>query len=130
MKANSRRDDKLAFDEADVYDSARPGTPHRLVTSLVRITGLAPGSQVLEVGAGSGQFTRPLRAAGPEVTALEPGDRLRTLLAKHAADDPGITVRGGFFEDFTAPDGSFAAVVSANVRGRQRTLRCQRPLGR
>jgi SAM-dependent methyltransferase len=116
VKANSRRDNKLAFDEvADVYDSARPGIPHRLVTSLVRITHLAPGDSVLEVGAGSGQLTMPLRAAGPEVTALEPGDRLRALLTKHAADDPGITVRGGFFEDFTAPDGSFAAVVSANA---------------
>ncbi|MGW2892651.1 class I SAM-dependent methyltransferase [Streptomyces griseoruber] len=116
MKANSRRDNKLAFNEvADVYDGARPGIPHRLVTFLVRIAGLAPGDQVLEVGAGSGQLTRPLRAAGLEVTALEPGDRLRALLARHTADAPGITVTGGFFEDCTAPDGSFAAVVSANA---------------
>ncbi|MFJ3043818.1 class I SAM-dependent methyltransferase [Streptomyces tendae] len=116
MKANTRRDNKLAFDEvADVYDSARPGIPPQLVTSLVRITHLAPGDSVLEVGAGTGQLTRPLRAAGPEVTALEPGDRLRALLAKHAADDPGITVTGGLFEDYTAPDASFSAVVSANA---------------
>ncbi|MFI7020145.1 class I SAM-dependent methyltransferase [Streptomyces sp. NPDC050164] len=116
MKANTRRDNKLAFDGvADVYDTARPGIPHHLVTSIVHVAGLAPGDQVLEVGAGSGQLTLPLRAAGVEVTALEPGDRLRSLLAKHTADDLGVTVRGGLFEDFTAPAGSFAAVVSANA---------------
>ncbi|GGZ70109.1 class I SAM-dependent methyltransferase [Streptomyces bluensis] len=116
MKANTRRDNKLAFDKvADVYDTARPGIPHHLVTSLVHVTALAPGDQVLEVGAGSGQLTLPLRAAGVEVTALEPGERLRSLLAKHTADDPGVTVTGGFFEDYTAPNGSFAAVVSANA---------------
>ncbi|WP_055529649.1 class I SAM-dependent methyltransferase [Streptomyces graminilatus] len=116
MKANTRRANRSAFDEvADVYDTARPGIPHDLVTSIVRETGLAPGDQVLEVGAGSGQLTLPLRAARVEVTALEPGGRLRCLLAKHTADDPGITVTGGFFEDYTAPGGSFAAVVSANA---------------
>lgn len=116
MKANTRRDNRVAFDEvADVYDTARPGIPRRLVTSVVREAALAPGDQVLEVGAGSGQLTLPLRAAGVEVTALEPGDRLRALLARHTAEDLGITVTGGFFEDYTAPEGSFAAVVSANA---------------
>ncbi|MFL4910746.1 hypothetical protein ACJ6WF_48560 [Streptomyces sp. MMS24-I2-30] len=57
MKANSHRDKKLAFDEvADVYDSARPGIPSRLVTSLVRITGLAPGDQVLLIHPVTGRY--------------------------------------------------------------------------
>ncbi|MDX3232552.1 class I SAM-dependent methyltransferase [Streptomyces sp. ME19-01-6] len=119
MKANTRRGNRLAFDEvAAVYDQARPGIPDHLVTTIVDITGLAPSDPVLEVGAGTGQLTMPLRAAGVEVTAVEPGERLRALLSKRTAGDSGVTVLGGFFEDLPdlqAPAGTFAAVVSANA---------------
>ncbi len=116
MRANTRREARMAFDEAsELYDQARPGIPDRLVTSIARLTGIAPGDRVLDVGAGTGQLTLPLRRAGLEVTALEPGARLRALLSEHTAHDTGVTVHGGLFEDFTAPEQSFSAVLSANA---------------
>ncbi|RLU81108.1 hypothetical protein CTZ27_33240 [Streptomyces griseocarneus] len=117
VKANTRRDNRLAFDTvAEAYDRARPTMPHGLIVSIVRITGMWNGDRVLEIGAATGQLTRPLRAAHLNVTALEPGERLRALLERNVAGDPGVTVRPGLFEDYdSSDDGPFSAVFSANA---------------
>jgi SAM-dependent methyltransferase len=43
--------------------------------------GLAAGTRVLEIGAGTGLATGPLLAAGAEVVAVEPGENLAAVLA-------------------------------------------------
>jgi hypothetical protein len=66
---------------------------------------------VLEVGAGAGQLTGTLVAAGFDVVALEPGAALRE---RGTARAPGALFRAETFEDLQ-PDGRFDAVFTSNA---------------
>ena len=115
MKANTNREGRLGFDlVVDDYEMGRRDIPRRLVEEIVDATGLASGSTVLEIGAATGQLTRPLLATGLRVVALEPGDQLRGRLAVRLGDNPSLSVRGGFFEEFSSAE-PFAAIWSANA---------------
>lgn len=119
MRANSDRSLRLAFDRvADDYAAARPAMPAEAVAAASAVAGLQPGDHVLEVGAGTGQLTAPLRAAGLRVTALEPGGELRKRLAARFAGDDAVAVRGEIFEEYRGdePHGApFTAIASANA---------------
>lgn len=57
-----------------------------VIDRVVRTAGVAPGDQVLEVGAGTGTLTRALSAAGAAVVAIEIDQRLRPILDEELAD--------------------------------------------
>ena len=65
---------------------------------------------MLDLGAGTGQATGPLLAAGLQVTAVEPGPNLATRLQ---GAHPAANVLVARAEDVDLPDGSFDAVVAA-----------------
>lgn len=95
---------------ADDYAAARPPYPPELWARL-RARGLVrSGRAALDLGAGSGQATGPLIAAGMHVTAVEPGPRLAGLL--HAAF-PSADVRVARAEDVELPDSVFDLAVAA-----------------
>jgi SAM-dependent methyltransferase len=97
---------------ADEYDAARPPYPVALWDEIRRLGVLQAGHRALDVGAGSGQATGPLIAAGLEVTAVEPGTRL----AGHIRDAyPAATVLGGRAEDVELSPASFDLVVVATA---------------
>ena len=115
MRANTRREQRLAFDAvADEYQAARPEIPLPAVRAAVQVARLAPGASVLEIGAGSGQLTAPLRTCGLRVTALEPGTAMRARLRARFATDPQVIVRPELFEAY-ASGARFAAVAAANA---------------
>lgn len=64
---------KIALDgygrAASTYHLARPRYPREAVDRLVDCLGLDAGSHVVELGAGTGIFTRQLIDAGPRVSA-------------------------------------------------------------
>lgn len=116
MKANTSRGGRLNFDQvAEEYDTGRPLYPVSLVERVRNTTSLEEGARLLEIGAGTGQLTCPLRNAGFRVVALEPGERLRERLIAHVSEDTAVTVRDDFFEEYDGSDGPFAAVWSANA---------------
>jgi hypothetical protein len=83
MRANTRLDHRLAFDRVAVeYDDGRPTFGYDLIQSVADMTGLVPGDQVIEIGAGTGQLTAALLSMGLVVTALEPGAAMRAILAE------------------------------------------------
>lgn len=91
------------FDEdARLYDRARPDYPSAVIADLVELTGIGPGSRVVEIGPGTGQATRALAATGAHVTAVELGVDLATVLRENVR---GIDVEVviGEFEDWAAP---------------------------
>ena len=91
----SRR--SLFSKSAEEYD-ARPGYPSRLFDLLRERCGLAAGTEVLEIGPGTGQATGPLLGLGASVVAVELGSEFAALLRQRFGGRP-LRVEVGPFED-------------------------------
>ncbi len=72
--------------------------------------GLEPGTAVVDLGAGTGKFTRYLVATGAHVTAVEPVDAMRARLS---AALPQVTALAGSATAIPLPDRAVDAVVCA-----------------
>lgn len=104
MSANEQR---LSFGKAAAhYDSIRPTYPAEALDWLL---GAEPRT-VVDLGAGTGIFSRVLAAAGHHVIAVEPDPLMRERLVSVS---PHITTVAGSAEDIPLPDGSVDAVVAA-----------------
>ncbi|MBW9093869.1 class I SAM-dependent methyltransferase [Microbacterium jejuense] len=105
--------DPMHFDGmADAYGAARPPYPDALWRD-VRASGLLrPGRRALDLGAGSGEATRVLGAAGMEVTAVEPGANLAAVLARRL---PEVTVVRSRAEELSLAPATFDLVVAATA---------------
>ncbi|HSN11109.1 MAG TPA: methyltransferase domain-containing protein, partial [Propionibacteriaceae bacterium] len=97
---------------ADEYALARPPYPRELYARLARLGVVGEGTRVLEVGAGSGLATADLVALGADVTALEPGPRLATLLRERV---PEAAVRVTTLEDADLGENAYDAAVAATA---------------
>lgn len=122
------------FDRAaERYDRGRPEYPTAAVRRLLDALDLAPGRRVLDLGAGTGKFTRALVPSGATLLALEPIDGMRKVLARRLPSVPWID---GTAEAIGLPDASVDAVVSAQafhwfdpVRAAREVARVLRPRG-
>ena len=91
------------FDEdARLYDRARPDYPAALFADLVELTGLGPGTRVIEIGPGTGQATRSLAATGARVIGVELGPELAAVLAENVRGTD-VEVVTSAFEDWAPP---------------------------
>lgn len=90
------------------YDRVRPGPPEAALDWL-----MPPDCGVaVDVGAGTGLFSRALRHRGTQVVAVEPDDRMRVVLA---ARSPGIAVVAGRGEAIPVQDASADGVFVASA---------------
>ncbi|UNZ16133.1 class I SAM-dependent methyltransferase [Streptomyces sp. 891-h] len=89
------------------YDRARPRYPDAMVN---RIVTAAPGTDVLDVGCGTGIVARQLHAAGCRVTGVEPDTRMAAWARQH-----GLRVDVAKFEDWDPAGRSFDAVVAGQT---------------
>jgi SAM-dependent methyltransferase len=88
---------------AEEYDGLRPQAPRQAVDWLV-----PPGCAVaVDVGAGTGLFTRRLAGRAAQVIAVEPDARMRKVLT---ARSPGVRVIEGRGESIPLPDAAADAV--------------------
>lgn len=98
-----------SFDRAsDPYRRARPEYPADAIGWLVP----RPAARVLDLGAGTGKLTRGLVAAGHDVVAVEPLDRMRDALMEEV---PQARVLAGGAERIPLPDGNVDAVTVAQA---------------
>lgn len=102
------------FDEvAELYDQARPDHPEQLFDDLFALAEIPPGkSQILEVGCGTGQATRPLARRGCRVVCVEPGPHLVRIARRNMAEFPRVTIVNSRFEDFDAAGAIFDMVLA------------------
>jgi SAM-dependent methyltransferase len=91
---------------ARLYDRARPGYPPDAVGWMLGPT----ARDVVDLGAGTGIFSRLVASLGHRVTAVEPDPDMRAQLA---ASDPALAVLEGSAEAIPLPDRSVGAVVAA-----------------
>lgn len=88
---------------AESYDRVRPGPAPRALDWLV-----PAGCQVaVDLAAGTGLFTRALIGRVPKIIAVEPDDRMRSVLA---ARTDGVRVLEGRGEALPLPDSSVDAL--------------------
>jgi len=97
------------FDQvASVYEESRPSYPR----AALKLLDVRPNRRVLDLGAGTGKFTRLLAGAGAEVTAVEPLAAMRAELAKAV---PSAKACAGTAEDIPLPDAAFDLVTIAQA---------------
>jgi ubiquinone/menaquinone biosynthesis C-methylase UbiE len=97
---------------ASVYERARPGFPDAAVDWLCDHLEISSTTRVLDLAAGTGRLTRPLRERTSQIVAVEPMPQMRDVL--HAAL-PDVEVLDGTAEQIPLPTGSVGAVVVAQA---------------
>jgi SAM-dependent methyltransferase len=100
------------FANGSLYDEVRPDYPEASIATILAAFGLNRSSRVLDLGAGTGIFTRQLQAHVGEVVAVEPSPSMReTMLATTL----GVTVLDGRDDAIPLEDASVDAVVVAQA---------------
>lgn len=119
---------------ADLYVRGRPDYPPEVDAWLRDTLGLQAGVSVVDLGAGTGKFTRRLLQTGAHVIAVEPVPAMR---AKLAAALPEADTHAGTAESLPLGDASVDAVVCAqafhwfaNAAALAEILRVLKPGGR
>lgn len=97
---------------ASAYERGRPDYPAGVANWLTGALDLGPGRTVVDLGAGTGKFTRYLTATGATVIAVEPVDGMREKLVQAL---PDVRALAGTAEAIPLPDASVDAVVCAQA---------------
>jgi SAM-dependent methyltransferase len=98
--------------EASTYTRGRPDYPAQLSEWLRAQLALHAAATVVDLGAGTGKFTRLLCATGARVLAVEPVDAMRTQLARLL---PQVTVLAGTAQAIPITTGAAQALVCAQA---------------
>ncbi|MCW5653905.1 class I SAM-dependent methyltransferase [Hydrogenophaga sp.] len=118
----------------DTYIQGRPEYPAELSTWLGEVAGIRAGSIVVDLGAGTGKFTRLLLALQAETIAVEP---VADMLSRLVRDVPGAVGLQGSASSIPLPAASADVVVCAqafhwfaNTAALDEIVRVLRPGGR
>eukprot|EP01116_Phalansterium_solitarium_P022338 TRINITY_DN7335_c0_g1_i1.p1 TRINITY_DN7335_c0_g1~~TRINITY_DN7335_c0_g1_i1.p1 ORF type:complete len:264 (-),score=99.72 TRINITY_DN7335_c0_g1_i1:8-799(-) len=98
--------------QVDAYETARPSYPPQIVDRLISVVGLKPAASVVELGVGTGKFTRLLTPYKLNVIAVEPAAGMRT---KFAQLFPDITLVDGTGESIPVESGTVDAILIAQA---------------
>jgi SAM-dependent methyltransferase len=96
----------------EAYERGRPDYPEAAISYLASSLALTPSDLVVELGAGTGKFTRGLLAAGLRVLALEPVSGMRRQLRRGL---PAVPLAAAVAEALPVRDGAAAAVFAAQA---------------
>jgi ubiquinone/menaquinone biosynthesis C-methylase UbiE len=97
---------------ADRYERSRPDYPTAAIRRLRRALRAGPGTTVVELGSGTGKFTRAIAPWGAARIAIEPTPGMRRVFRDVV---PEVPVLDGTAEAIPLPDGFADAVVCAQA---------------
>jgi SAM-dependent methyltransferase len=100
------------FSDAQAYERGRPACGPEVVEVLSQTLGLGPRAPVLELGAGTGKLSRAVVNGGLDLTAVEPLESMRAVLAEAIG---AARVRVGTAESIPLQDQSVDAVLAADA---------------
>ncbi|OCB86743.1 S-adenosyl-L-methionine-dependent methyltransferase [Sanghuangporus baumii] len=95
--------------KAELYDSVRPSYPPEALSNIRKLVAGKSGLNVVEIGCGSGKFTRVLLAhpeweqSIKELKCIEPNEGMRAVFSK-TVDDPRVSLSEGTFDATGVPD--------------------------
>lgn len=96
----------------DAYERGRPEYPKEAIECLVEALGITRQSIVVDLGAGTGKFTKLLIPYGPKIIAVEP---VEGMIRKFKALYPETEVMVGTAESIPLPDQSVDAIIAAQA---------------
>jgi SAM-dependent methyltransferase len=96
----------------DTYVRGRPDFPPAALEWLKEDLGLRPGTVALDLGAGTGKFTRLMARSGAQVIAVEPS---AAMLGRLMRELPAVTALRGTAQAIPLADSSVDAVVCAQA---------------
>ncbi|MBX3034905.1 MAG: methyltransferase domain-containing protein [Bdellovibrionaceae bacterium] len=103
----------VGFDRAgEEYHKGRPEYPPESVSFVIDHLGLTPESSIVEVGAGTGKFTKLLFERGLNVIATEPVPGMRTKFQELL---PTAKIIDGTAENLTLPGMSADVIIAAQA---------------
>jgi SAM-dependent methyltransferase len=94
------------------YERGRPDYPPEAIARLAEVLELRPGRAVVELGSGTGKFTRALRSTGARLIAVEPSEGMRAVFRSQV---PDVELLDGSAESIPLLDGVADAVVVAQA---------------
>ncbi len=103
---------RRGFENGPLYDAARPTYPDEALARLVATFDLGAATRAVDLGAGTGIFTRQLLSRVGSLTAVEPSASMREVLE---ASTPGVTVLDGRDVAIPLADDSADLVVVAQA---------------
>jgi len=103
---------KMGFGNGALYDAARPDYPDDAIDYFAAAFGLNQSMHVLDLGAGSGIFSRQVRPFVGRVTAVEPSASMRDSFRTAQAD---MEILDGSDVSIPLDDDSFDAVFVAQA---------------
>ncbi|HNW45514.1 MAG TPA: class I SAM-dependent methyltransferase, partial [Elusimicrobiales bacterium] len=95
------------------YDAHRPGYPVELAQDVIRISGIPPGGEMVEIGCGTGQATRPYAERGYRLTCLDIGPETAAKARENFRLLPNVTVLVSSFEDWTPAHNNYDLAIAA-----------------
>ncbi len=93
----------------------RPHYPKELFDKLVNDTRLPKSAELLEIGPGTGQATKPLAERGFHITAVELGRELAAKAREVLTGHPNAQIISGDFENADLPRKHYNLVYSATA---------------
>jgi ubiquinone/menaquinone biosynthesis C-methylase UbiE len=103
---------KTGFDNGSLYDAARPNYPDEAIAYFVAVLGLDSSMHALDLGAGSGIFSRQLRPFVGRVTAVDPSASMRESFRSADSD---MEILDGSDISIPVEDASVDAVLVAQA---------------
>jgi SAM-dependent methyltransferase len=100
---------------AELYDEVRPRYPAEIIEHIINFAALPTYGRILEVGCGTGQMTLPFAQQGYAVLALDQGEQLAALAARHCQPYPQVRVVPCAFEAWQEAVGDFDLFLSAQA---------------
>jgi SAM-dependent methyltransferase len=97
---------------AQAYARGRPDYPDEMLNWLRRDLEIGPSKTAIDLGAGTGKFTKLLLQTDARIIAVEPVDAMRAELA---ASLPGVRVIAGTAQSMALSNGTGDAVICAQA---------------
>jgi SAM-dependent methyltransferase len=94
-------------ENAERYDRTRPRYPAAMVDAILAVMN---GTEVLDVGIGTGVSAQPFQAAGCRVLGIDPDERMGALARRR-----GFEVEIAKFEEWNPAGRSFDAVIAGQT---------------
>ncbi|THH05772.1 hypothetical protein EW145_g4551 [Phellinidium pouzarii] len=105
--------------KSDLYNKARPGYAPQVLSHIRKAVSKKEGLNIVEIGCGSGIFTRNLLAHPEwstsigELKCIDPNEGMRAVFAD-TVKDPRVSLYDGTFDSTGVPDGWADVILSAS----------------